>query len=431
MAANHLKRFGQLALAVAISTSSTTASWAEDWPNFRGVDRDGISMETGLIDEIPTDGPKLLFTAEGAGHGYGSPAIVGNRMYTLGDNIPDLGTSDEHMCCFDANTGKRLWATKTGEAWDDGRPRSWQGSRATPAVDGDMVYVVTPHGLLIAAQTSDGTIVWKKHLLDDLGGKKGDSWGYSESPLIDGKHLICTPGGPDATVVALDKQTGEKIWTCKRHNCKGAGHASVVISQVGDRKVYVQNTCVGPMGIDSATGELLWEYPFDKPTAFIPTPIIDGNEVYSVAGYNSGGALLKQVASGSGVEIEEIYGINRELHNKHGGVVLIDGHLYFGKQDQPIIMCAELQSGETVWKQRGEGSRSTAISAADGKLFARYQTGELEMIKATPDGFKSLGVFKVPGSGDGDKPSWAHPVISKKRLYLRESNAILVYDLAQ
>ncbi|MFN3191196.1 MAG: PQQ-binding-like beta-propeller repeat protein [Aureliella sp.] len=404
---------------------------AEDWPTFRGADRTGIAPDTGLLDEWPAEGPKLLWAADGAGRGYASPAISGNRLFTLGDGPSTAGDADEYLTCFDLATGKQLWKTKTGEPWNNGRT-SWQGSRATPTVDGDRVYVMTPFGKLYCAKTSNGEVLWSKDLKGDLGGKKKDVWGYSESPLIDGSTLVCTPGGPKNTVVGLDKMSGDLVWSCARPDDVGAGHSCVVIANVGGKKIYVQNTGGGPMGIDAATGELLWDYDMSPPTAFIPTPIIQGDYVFSVAGYKLGAALLKQVAtSAGGVEVEEIYAPKTELGNKHGGVVEVDGKIYGGYEDQNIVYCADMLSGEVLWKERGSGSRSTSVVVADGKLFVRYQNGVVALAKLDPSGFSEISSFKTPGSGDGDKPSWAHPVIVDGKLYLREGDQVLCYQVAK
>jgi outer membrane protein assembly factor BamB len=415
------------ALACSIGMSVATA---EDWPTFRGADRTGVAPETGLISEFPASGPRLLFDAKGAGRGYASPAVADGKMVTLGDGPSTAGDKMEYLSCFDANTGKHLWMVQTGEAWNKGKD-SWQGSRGTPTIDGDMVYVITPFGRLIAAEMKNGNIVWERDLMEELGGKKKDSWGYSESPLIDGDLLICTPGGVKNTVVALNKKTGQEAWSCSRENDTGAGHSSVVIANVAGRKIYVQNTSCGPMGVDAQSGELLWEYFIDPPTAFIPTPIVFDNYVFTVAGYGTGGALLKQSATSNGVDVEEVYGLKTILENKHGGVILIDGKLYYGKGDASTVFCSDVLSGEVLWKERGKGRNSIAIGAADGKLFLRYQDGTVEMATASPAGFTSLGSFKAPGSGGGDQPSWAHPVIANKRLYLRENDSILCYDLAE
>jgi outer membrane protein assembly factor BamB len=407
------------------------ATLAEEWPTFRGAGRTAISSETGLLQQWPEDGPKLVWSASGAGRGYASPAIADGKVYTLGDAPSTATDENEYLSCFDLSTGKQIWKTMTGEPWNRHRAESWNGSRATPTVDGDRVYVITPFGVLLCAATKDGSVIWKKDLKEGLSGKKKDSWGYSEAPLIDGEKLICTPGGEVNTVVALNKNNGELIWSCAREGDVGAGHSCVVVSMVNGRKVYVQNTGGGPMGIDPETGELLWDYEMSPPTAFIPTPIVKGNYVYSVAGYGLGAALLEQVPEGSGVSVKEIYGPKPELANKHGGVVEVDGKVYGGLEDRNVVVCADMMTGEVIWKERGSGSRSAAVAAADGKLYVRYQDGMMTLVDLTPAGFSEISAFKTPNSGEGDKPSWAHPVISGGKLYLRENDSILCYDITK
>ncbi|QDV23790.1 PQQ-binding-like beta-propeller repeat protein [Aureliella helgolandensis] len=418
-----------LALTVLAGFAATVS--ADDWPTFRGANRTAISAESGLLDHWAQDGPRLLWTAQGAGRGYASPAVSAGRIYTLGDGPSTAdGDKDEYLTCFNADNGQAIWKSKTGPAWNEGKA-SWQGSRATPSIDGELLYVITPHGQLICAKTSDGSIAWQKDLKEDFGGKKKDQWGYSESPLVDGNLVLCTPGGEKSTVVALDKQTGELVWSCQHPGDVGAGHSSIVISHVAGRKIYVQNTGGGPIGIAADTGELKWAYDMAPPTAFIPTPIIKGDYVYSVAGYKLGGALLQQIPGTDGsISIKEIYGPQTKLGNKHGGVVLVGNHLYFGVEDQSIFKCADLMTGEVVWEKRSrEGKDSTSVVVADGKLFLRYQNGVVSVAQLSPEDYEVSSWFKTPGSGDSDKPSWAHPVISNGRLILREDDAILCYEI--
>jgi outer membrane protein assembly factor BamB len=193
------------------------------------------------------------------------------------------------------------------------------------------------------------------------------------------------------------------------------------------RRVYVQTTASGAMGVDAKTGALLWTYPIDQTTAVIPTPIVRGDLVFFSAGYGRGGALLRQVPDGGGVKVEEVYGLNRELANKHGGIVLVGDHLYGDSDDKGIPFCAELMTGKVVWKQRGSGRNSAALAAADGHVYVRFSDGTLALVKADPQGYQEVSAFKVPGSGD--RPSWAHPVILDGRLYLREGDRILCYDV--
>jgi outer membrane protein assembly factor BamB len=409
---------------IGILSFQAIQAQAEDWPTFRGTGRTAVSAESGLLDSWPSEGPKLLWTAKGAGNGYASPAVVAGRVYTLGDH--DNG---QFLSCFDGNTGKLVWENKIGDAWN-GHPRNptWNGARATPTVDGDRVYVVDASGVVVCSSTSDGKVVWQKSLTKEFDGKKADSWGYSESPTIDGPLLICTPGGSKATVVALDKATGETRWTCARPNDEGAGHSSVVISYVGGRKIYVQNTAGGPMGIDAKSGQLLWTYAIKKPTAFIPSPIVKDDYVLSVAGYGTGGALIQQVASPDGnVSVKEVYGLNKDLDNKHGGVILIGNDLYAGFSDANQIYCHDLVSGAKKWRERGSGQGSTSVIAADGKLFIHYSNGVVGLAKASPEGFNEVSSFTAPG--DRDFPSWAHLVVANGKLFVRDGDLISCYNI--
>jgi outer membrane protein assembly factor BamB len=404
----------------------TAASLAADWPTFRGADRTAVAPDTNLLESWPAEGPSLVWETAGAGRGYASPAIVGDRLFTLGDGLSSADDKDEYLTCFDRATGKQVWKTKTGQPWTDGQ-ESWQSSRGTPTVDGGLVYGLTPFGQLVACAVKDGREVFRVDLKGQLGGKKGDSWGYSESVLVDGPKIVCTPGGEQATMVALDKKSGRPLWSCPLPGCRGAGHSSIVVAEVKGRRVYVQTTASGAMGVDAKTGGLLWTYPIDQTTAVIPTPIVRGDLVFFAAGYGRGGALLRQVPDGGGVKVEEVYGLNRELANKHGGIVLVGDHLYGDSDDKGIPFCAELMTGKVVWKQRGSGRNSAALVAADGHVYVRFSDGTLALVKADPQGYQEVSAFKVPGSGD--RPSWAHPVILDGRLYLREGDRILCYDV--
>ena len=416
--------------ALLLVATAPLAVRGDDWPTFRGTARTGVAPDTDLLESWPATGPRLVWEAAGAGRGYASVAISGGRIYTLGDGLSTAGDDkDEYLTCFDRQTGKQVWKTKTGQPWNEGKP-DWQGSRSTPTVDGDRVYVITPHGQLVACATADGRELFRVDLKAKFGGKKGDSWGYSESVTIDGDRLICTPGGEQATMVALNKKTGEQLWTCPMQGDIGAGHASIVMSRLGDRRVCVQTTASGACGVDAATGALLWRYPIDKTTAVIPTPIVRGDLVFFSAGYKRGGALLRQVPGpDGGVKIEEVYGLKKELANKHGGIVLVGNHLYGDSDDQGIPFCADLMTGDVVWKSRGSGKNSAAVAAADGHVYVRWSDGTLALVKADPAGYAEVSAFKIPGSGD--QPSWPHPVILDGRLYLREQDKILCYDLKQ
>ncbi len=413
-------------LAALILSSVAMAAAADSWPTFRGAQRSGVSPETGLLTEWPSDGPELAWTAKGAGRGYASLAIDAGKIYTLGDGLSTADDEDEYLVCFDQKSGKQLWKSKTGSAWDSGQP-NWQSSRSTPTVDGDRVYVLTAQGELICF-TTGGAEVWRKHLKDDFSGKKADGWGYSESVLIDGNRLVCTPGGKKNTMVALNKRTGETRWTTSRPDDRGAGHASIVIAEVGNTRVYVQTTGSGALGVRATDGKLLWTYDIKKTTSVIPTPIVRGDLVFFTAGYGTGGTLVRQVPGKAGrIDAEEIYPTNSKLGNKHGGMVLVGDYLYGDSEDRGIPFCADLMSGEVKWKTRGSGKKSASITAADGYLYIRFSDGTMVLAKASPNAYEERSSFKVPGSGE--RPSWSHPVISGGKLYLREGDQLLCYEL--
>ncbi|MBM3954956.1 MAG: pyrrolo-quinoline quinone [Planctomycetes bacterium] len=415
-------------LAASLLAGLSLGARGDDWPTFRGPARSGVATCGGLLQSWSEGGPPLVWKTTGAGRGYASPAIAGDRIYTLGDGLSTTpGDADEYLTCFERATGKALWRTKTGKPWTDGQA-TWQSSRSTPTVDGDRVYVVTPFGELVACHSADGKELFRVNLKEQFGGKKGDSWGYSESVLIDGDRLVCTPGGEKATIVALDKKTGTPIWTCSLPGDRGAGHASIVVAEVGGRRIYVQTTASGALGVDAASGTLLWTYPIDQTTAVIPTPIVRGDLVFFSAGYKRGGALLKQVPQADGtVKVEEVYGLKQDLANKHGGIVLVGDHLYGDSDDRGIPFCANLLTGEVAWKERGSGKNSASVIAADGHIYMRYSDGTLALVKADPQAYREVSAFKIPDSGD--RPSWSHAVIVDGLLYLREGDAILCYDL--
>lgn len=417
-----------IVLSITVAHDSNAATPDSDWPTFRGLSRSAVSADQDLLESWPENGPELIWEADGLGRGYSSLAIADGKMFTMGDTVTGGDGTDEYLLCFDQKSGEQLWKLKTGPAWMNGK-EDWQSSRSTPTVDGDRVYVLTAHGKLICASVA-GESIWSKDLKADFQGKKADSWGYSESVLIDGDKLIVTPGGPQNTMVALNKMTGETIWTAQRDNDRGAGHASTLITSIGGTKVYVTTTGSGAMGVRASDGKLMWSYEIDKTTAVIPTPIVRDDLVFFAAGYKRGGALLKQVpAQKEGeVSIEEIYPIDPNLANKHGGILLIGDHLYGDSDDKGIPFCAELMTGKVVWKGRSQkGRNSASVVAADGHVYFRFSNGFVALVEANPEDYNEVGIFKVPGSGE--RPSWSHPVITDGKLYLREGGKLLCYDL--
>lgn len=391
-----------------------------DWPSWRGPKRDAISTEKGLLSEWPEEGPKLLWTANDLGRAFSSIAISTGRIYTMGER-----KGGTFLICLDLQ-GTEKWAAKVG----GGDPN------CTPTVDGNRVYTVDRNGELACVGTESGNVLWTKSFTKDFGGKMMSGWGFSESPLVDGDRLIVTPGSNDAMLVALDKKTGDVIWKSAVPKLgdkgnDGAAYSSVVISNAGKVKQYVQLVGKGIVSVRADDGKFLWNYnKITNGTAAIPTPIVRDDYVFCSSGYNDGGAaLLKIVKDGSDLRADEVwYKKANELQNHHGGVVLLGDYLYMGHgHNQGLPVCVNFLTGEPTWgPQRGPGGDSAAVVYADGHLYFRYQNGVMALIEANPKELQVKGKFDVKTK---DGPGWPHPVVSDGKLYLRDQTHLHCYDI--
>ncbi len=421
-----------LALILAASAVLIAAAPASspDWPQWRGPNRDAVAKESGLLTQWPESGPPLAWKSSGLGGGFSSVAISGNRIYTLGDR-----QGHQELVAMNLADGKILWTAKVGPVWED----EYGGPRGTPTVDGDRVYALGSDGDLVCVQAATGKELWKKNLARDFGGKVMSSWKWAESPLVDGDRVIVTPGVPSATLVALDKKTGNEIWRAATPSLgeqgrDGAGYSSVVVSNGAGVKQYVQLTGRGLVSVSAKDGKFLWGYnKVANNVANISTPVVRGDHVFASTGYQTGSALLKLSISGEGVRPEEVYFLNsKTLQNHHGGLVLINDHIYGGHgHNRGYPICVEMASGKVAWGGEGiepghGGTGSAAVTAADGHLYFRYQNGRMALIEATPQGYKMKGAFSIPGVSH---PSWAHPVIAGGKMYLREQDNLYVYNL--
>jgi outer membrane protein assembly factor BamB len=401
---------------LAASLLLGAAGGADDWPQFRGPKRDGLSVETGLLKTWPKGGPPLAWQAKGLGGGYSSLSVAGDRIYTLGNK----GKTSQ-LIALERDGGKVLWTADVG-------PEG--GSLGcTPTVDGDRIYALGQAGDLVCIDAT-GKRLWHHNLMKEFGGVCGD-WRYCESPLVDGDRVIVTPGGKNATMVALDKKSGETLWKCAipaKHT--EAGYSSVVVANVGGVKQYVQLINGGLVGV-AEDGRFLWKYEKLGPnTANIPTPIVLGDQVFSSAGYGKGAALLKLEADGKDVTAREVY-FKRELTNKHGGVIQVGDHVYGDTDDQGRPFCAEIKTGKVLWKRgdrQGSGGGSAAVTYADGRLYFHYDDGTVSLVKASPERYEEVGSFHVPKTSG---PCWAHPVVCGGRLYLREGDLLFCYDVRE
>jgi len=401
---------------------AVSAVRADDWPQWRGPDRTEISKERGLLKDWPADGPKLLWTYADAGNAYSSPAVVGNRLYTMGTE----GNSDV-VLALDTKSSKKVWSSKVSGLF---RQNKGNGPRGTPTVEGDALYALDGQGELVCLAVADGTKRWHVNLKNDLGGQMMSSWGYSESPLIDGNQLICTPGGSRGTLAALDKTSGKVIWRSEGLT-DAAGYSSPIAVNFGGTRQYIQLTAKGVAGVAAKDGKLLWRYEQRYfRTAVVPTPIFHDGYVYITSGYRAGCDLLKLTGdSANGFKAEKVYA-NTNMVNHHGGVVLYEGHVY-GYSDGKGWVCQDFKSGKIVWSERSKLGKGS-LTCADGKLYCYSEgNGTVVLIDATPKGWQEHCRFKIPRQSEIGQSGrvWTHPVVANGRLYLRDQDLIFCYDI--
>jgi outer membrane protein assembly factor BamB len=425
------KKLSLVVLLVALAASGVLVAADNDWPQWRGQNRDGHSPDTGLLQSWPEGGPPLAWRSAGLGGGFSSVAVSGKRIYTMGDH-----GDAQYLLGLNRTDGSVLWKTEVGPAWKD----KYLGPRSTPTVDGERVYVVTTEGDVFCVDNASGKVIWQRSMPKDFGGVMQSyqgtyQWKFSESPLVDGKKLIVTPGAKDAALVALNKMTGEEIWRSAipalgDKGGDGAGYSSVVISEAAGVRQYVQFVGRGVIGVETETGRFLWGYNgVANGTANIATPLIDGNYVFASSGYDTGSALIEIVRKGEQLEAREVYFLEPNvMQNHHGGMILHEGHVYTGTgHNKGFPLSVNLKTGKVAWgPERNAGKSSAAIAYADGRIYFRYQDGLMVLVEATHEGYREHGSFMIP---DVTQPSWPHPVIAGGYLYLREQDNLFCYDL--
>ena len=402
-------------LAGALLVSAAAIHAASDWPQWQGPDRTGISKETGLLKQWPAAGPPIVWTATGLGNGYGSLAVAGDRVFVQGTR-----NRQSVLVALNRADGKEVWSKALGPMQEDDRG---SGPRGTPTVDGDRVYVLTEGGDLAALKT-DGSALWQRNILKDFNGHQLQ-WLISESPLVDGAHVVVTPGGSGrdggAGMVKLDKMTGKTVWTAKELS-DPAGYASMIAADVQGVRTYLTFTAREGVGVRASDGKVMFRYPnAANNVANITTPLFFNNKAFFTSAYDTGGGLVDLTVQNGEVKAKEVY-FTRNMKNHHGGVVLVDGYLY-GFNDS-ILTCLEFNSGRLMWRDRSVGKGS--VTFADGHLYIQGENNVFGLAAASPEGYQEKGRFNIPDKG---LPSWAHPVISDARLYVRNQDTILAYDV--
>jgi len=397
----------------AIFGASFVTLAAEDWPQFLGPHRNGISAATGLLDSWPIEGPKELWRVPG-GVGMSGIAIAGEHLCTLVQH-----DGQQWLAAFDPTTGKQQWQTALAPEYKNAQG---DGPRATPTIAGERVYAFTGQGVLKCLNLTNGSQIWSHDVVGELNGKIAD-YGMACSPLLVGDLVIVTSGAPKATLVAYRAHSGERAWTAGDDPC---GYSSPALLSVGGRQQIVAFTGGSVIGIAPDKGSVLWRYPYETDyECNTATPVsVDGNVLIS-SGENHGSVLLKLKPNRDKFDVEDIWssqGTRSVLRSEWQTPILLEGNLYgldnIGSAG-PIthLTCLDAASGKQLWQQPRFGKAN--MIAADGKLFFTSMTGELIVVRATPKGYEEIGRKQVSG------PTRQAPALADGRLYLRDDKEII------
>lgn len=441
------QKLASLIFAAAISISCFNAA-AEDWPQWQGPNRNAISAEKGLLQQWPENGPLLAWRVKGLGGGDSAPAVFGGKLYGMSNR-----DGKEIVWALSEADGTEVWTTELGDAFEQRRPQSKEGPGCTPTIDGDRLYVEGMGGRVACLQVDSGEIIWQKKMVEDFGGVV-PTWSYRESPLVDGDRMIITPGGSAGTIVALNKMNGETLWATivekeqagtaqddkstrrgpgrrgfNRGPSSDAAYASPIVVEIEGIRQYVQMTASSLIGVAASDGRLLWKYsrPANAMGINCSTPIYQDGLIFAASAYGAGGGAVKLTKKDDGkFEAEEVYFTTR-MQNHHGGTIVVDGALYGanGGNGGGMLACLNFQTGEVFWIDRD--APKGALAFADGRLYLRDEEGPLLLIEPSKDRFIERGRFEQPDRSSS--PAWAHPVIANGKLYIRDQDLLLCYDI--
>jgi outer membrane protein assembly factor BamB len=410
MSRTHLNPLAPLLVTLSL-TSGVVGIAADDWPQWRGPRRDGVSKETGLLKNWPANGPRLAWRINGTGEGYSSFAVAGGRLYTLGAR-----QNTEYVFAFDAATGKKVWEVANGRRFNNDRG---DGPRGTPTIDGDRVYVFGSSGDMTVLDPASGKVFWTQNLLQKYGGSN-INWGLSESPLVLSDRIIVTPGGRGASIVALRKTDGSLIWKSQSDE---PGYSSALLHPIGNIQQAVVFTAERALGVDVNDGKVLWSYNrVSNRTANIATPIARGNHVFLSSDYGTGAGLLALTPSANGIKASEVYFTN-EMRNHHASSVLVGDYLYGFSSS--ILTAMHFETGKVAWRDRSVGKGSLVF--ADDRLYLFSENGVVGLAEANPQKYVEHGRFQLR---TGNLPTWSHPVVSGGKLFIRDQDTLYAYDVA-
>ena len=382
-----------------------------DWPQWRGPNRDAVSLETGLLHAWPKDGPEEIWRIEG-GEGFSSVSTSGGHLYTMWDQ-----GGKQFLVCLRAKDGEERWRRALGAGFQN---HYGNGPRSTPLVDGDVVFAVGTQGRLVAANKDTGDVIWEHDLVEDFEARL-PTYGYAGSPLLVGDMLLVETGGKDAAYAALDKATGDIRWAS--HDDPPAYTSPIEIT-VGGVPQIVFWSAQGVHALSPADGTVLWNraWSTDCPVTGDPlgcaTPIfVAPDRLFLSSG--SGAAVVQLVQEERGFGVRTIWE-SKEMRNDVNSSVVLGGHVY--GFDRGTLKCLDLATGETKWKARGYGAGS--LIAADGELIVLSERGQLALVKATTDAFVETGNAAVL-----EGKNWTTPSLAGGRLYLRNHAEVLCLDV--
>ncbi len=402
-------------ISVMVVTSIVSGADSNSyWPQFHGPNRDNRSTETGLLKEWPEDGPALLWTTSGLGHGYSTVSIARGMIYTAGSIENDTVITAMNM------GGEIQWQVTNGPGWTGDRP----GTRSTPTIDGNRLYHQSPIGNLVCLDARTGKMIWGFNTLEKFKSKT-NTWALAESLLVDGQQLICCPGGPQTSMVALDKNTGSVIWTAPSTKDL-AGYSSPSLVEYEGLRIIIALMAKSIIGVNADTGELFWHLKHESyADENVMTPIFHDGHVF-ISTLKAGSVKWKLNVESDKVSLKELWR-TQELDCHHGGVVLVDGNLHGNStfQNSKLWICLDWQTGDKKYMDKGVGKGS--LTYADGMLYMLSENGVMGLVRPGAVGYELVSSFDIPKGGMGN--SWAHPVICGGRLYIRHGDFLYVYKI--
>jgi len=383
--------------------------FSQEPTRWRGPTRDGHYPEAGLLKKWPADGPEILWSFEDLGQGHSSAIVDQGFIYTTG-----MQSGEGYLFKFDLN-GELLYKKRYGPEFTE----SYVGTRGTPVIVGDKIYLLSGVGQLYCFSNGTGDILWSKHLFKDFDGRQ-ITWGLNETPVIDGDVIYVTPGGKKYNIVALNRHTGALVWSSRGQGEKSA-YCTPLLFEHNDRKILATHFESHLVGFDAVTGEMLWsQYQPNEWSVHANTPLYHDGNLFYLSGWGQGGGMLELSPDGNSARLKWTHKI---MDSRTGGAVLVDGYIY-GSGDSRTWSCLDWKTGKEMYT-----SNEIAVGDviyADGMLYCYSQRGELALVKPDPSGFEVVSLARV---ALGSEQHWAHPVIYDGVLYIRHGRALIAYKV--